>query len=162
MAFTIDDIMKSLSSFTGLGGGNDSNGGAQSFGAPSSGWSPQTQASPYSFGADIGKSLTSPSPAVSGLPQAGGLGSGLGFNVGTGQLALGGLQSLAGIFNSMQANNLAKDQFKFTKEITNANLNNSIKSYNTALGDRANARYFTQNQSQADADKYIADNRLSR
>lgn len=157
MAFSIDDIMKSLSSFTGLGGKEE---GATTFAAPTSGWSPTTPAAP-SFGALAGNTLTEGvTPSYNG--GGGGLGSGFGMNIGTGQLALGGLQSLAGIFGSMQANKLANEQFKFTKEITNSNLNNSIKSYNTALGDRANARYFTQNQSQADADKYIADNRLSR
>lgn len=153
MAFSIDDIMKSLSSYTGLG--KSDSGGAQAFAAPSGDWS----ANGSTFGSDVGASTTS------GMAPAGattGLGSGLGFNAGTGQLALGGLQSLAGIFNSLQANKLANQQFKFTKDVTNTNLNNSIKSYNTALSDRANSRYFTQNQSQADADAYINANRLAR
>lgn len=154
MAFSIDDIMKSLSSFSGLGGSGS--GGAQTFAAPSGGWS----ANQSTFGSDVGASTTAGMESAN--QAASGLGSGIGFNVGTGQLALGGLQSLAGIFNSLQANKLANQQFKFTKDVTNTNLNNSIKSYNTALGDRANSRYFTQNQSQADADAYIAANRLSR
>lgn len=154
MAFSIDDILKSLSSYTGLG--NSNSGGAQTFAAPSGDWS----ANNSTFGSDVGNSTTQGmQPAnMSGA----GSGSGFGLNVGTGQLALGGIQSLAGIFNSMQANKLANQQFKFTKDVTNTNLNNSIKSYNTALSDRANSRYFTQNQSQSDADAYIAANRLSR
>lgn len=151
MAFSIDDILKSLSSYTGLG--NSNSGGAQAFAAPTGDWS----ANGSTFGSDVGNSTTQ--GMQSAMP---GNGSGLGFNVGTGQLALGGIQSLAGIFNSMQANKLANQQFKFTKDVTNTNLNNSIKSYNTALSDRANSRYFTQNQSQSDADAYIAANRLSR
>lgn len=154
---TLADIMKSLSSFTGLGGGGDSSGAVASA-APTDTWSPTQPAVP-SFGTTAGNQLTE---GVTANYGGGGSDSGIGFNVGTGQLALGGLQSLAGIFNSMQANQLAKDQFKFTKEVTNTNLNNQIKSYNTTLSDRANARYFTQNQSQSDADKYIAANRLSR
>lgn len=154
MAFSIDDIMKSLSSYTGLG--NSGSSGAQTFAAPGGDWS----ANNSTFGSDVGASTTAGMQGAN--VAATGLGSGLGFNVGTGQLALGGLQSLAGIFNSLQANKLANQQFKFTKDVTNTNLNNSIKSYNTALSDRANSRYFTQNQSQAEADKYIAANQLSR
>lgn len=154
MAFSIDDILKSLSSYTGLG--NSNSGGAQTFAAPSGDWS----ANNSTFGSDVGNSTTQGMQPAN-VPSAGS-GSGFGLNVGTGQLALGGIQSLAGIFNSMQANKLANQQFKFTKDVTNTNLNNSIKSYNTALSDRANSRYFTQNQSQSDADAYIAANRLSR
>lgn len=153
MAFSIDDIMKSLSSYTGLG--KSDSGGTQAFAAPSGDWS----ANGSTFGSDVGAATTS---GMAPTGAATGLGSGLGFNAGTGQLALGGLQSLAGIFNSLQANKLANQQFKFTKDVTNTNLNNSIKSYNTALSDRANSRYFTQNQSQADADAYINANRLTR
>lgn len=152
MAFSIDDILKSLSSYTGLG--NSNSGGAQAFAAPTGDWS----ANGSTFGSDVGNSTTQGMQSANMSDN----GSGLGFNVGTGQLALGGIQSLAGIFNSMQANKLANQQFKFTKDVTNTNLNNSIKSYNTALSDRANSRYFTQNQSQSDADAYIAANRLSR
>lgn len=154
MAFSIDDILKSLSSYTGLG--NSNSGGAQAFAAPSGDWS----ANGSTFGSDVGNTTTQGMQAANVPTQ--GSGSGFGLNVGTGQLALGGIQSLAGIFNSMQANKLANQQFKFTKDVTNTNLNNSIKSYNTALSDRANSRYFTQNQSQSDADAYIAANRLSR
>lgn len=155
MAFSIDDILKSLSTYSGLG--NSNSGSAQTFAAPTGDWS----ANSSTFGSDVGNSLTEGvTPSYNG--GDGGLGSGLGFNVGTGQLALGGLQSLAGIFNSLQANKLANQQFKFTKDVANTNLNNSIKSYNTALSDRANSRYFTQNQSQSEADKYIAANQLSR
>ncbi|QHJ80346.1 MAG: hypothetical protein [Caudoviricetes sp.] len=154
MAFSIDDIMKSLSSYTGLG--KSDSGGTQAFAAPSGDWS----ANGSTFGSDVGAATTSGMAGAN--TSSSGLGSGFGLNVGTGQLALGGLQSLAGIFNSLQANKLANQQFKFTKDVTNTNLNNSIKSYNTALSDRANSRYFTQNQSQADADAYINANRLTR
>lgn len=159
MAFSIDDILKSLSSYSGLGssGAAALSSGAQSYAAPSGDWS----ANSSTFGSDVGNSLTEGvTPSYNG--GDGGLGSGFGMNIGTGQLALGGLQSLAGIYNAFQTNKLANKQFKFTKDVTNTNLNNSIKSYNTALSDRANSRYFTQNQSQAEADKYIAANQLSR
>jgi hypothetical protein len=75
---------------------------------------------------------------------------------------LRGLESLAGLYMGMKQLGLAKKQFKFTKEVTNTNLNNSIKSYNTALSDRARARGFTEGQSQSQIDSYTRDNSLSR
>ncbi|MNQ52230.1 hypothetical protein D3C85_662360 [compost metagenome] len=93
---------------------------------------------------------------------AGGLGAGLGMNVGTGQLALGGLGALAGVWNSMNQNKMAKDQFNFQKDFANTNLNNSIKSYNTSLEDRLNARGAVQGDSSAMTQDQIARNRLSR
>lgn len=85
-----------------------------------------------------------------------------GANMPTVQAGLGALTSLAGLFQGMQANKLARDQFRFTRDVTNTNLNNSITSYNTALSDRANARAKTQGDSDAERDSYVAANRLSR
>lgn len=91
-----------------------------------------------------------------------GLGAGLGMNIGTGQLALGGLSSLAGIWGALNSNKLANQQFKFTKDTTNTNLNNQIKSYNTALEDRITARAATQGQDSAYVNDYLNKNRLTR
>lgn len=107
-------------------------------------------------------------PAVAGAGNTpggaggSGLGAGIGFNVGTGQLALGGLSALAGIWGSMNQNKLAKDQFKFQKDVTNTNLNNQIKSYNTALEDRMNARGAVEGRSADFTADEIARRRLSR
>ncbi|MNF31601.1 hypothetical protein D3C85_662420 [compost metagenome] len=104
-------------------------------------------------------------PGAAPNPAAGasnGLGTGLGVNIGTGQLALGGLGSLAGIIGSNRQFGLAKDQLKFQKDFANTNLNNSIKSYNTTLEDRLNARGFAQGDSTAATQEQIARNRLSR
>lgn len=111
---------------------------------------------PPSFGAQAGNYLT----GQDAPGNTGGLGSLMTLK--NGQAALGGLSAISGILNSTKANQLAKDQFKFTKDVTNTNLNNQIKSYNTALGDRANARAFTQNQDQSVADAYYDKNRLNR
>lgn len=108
-----------------------------------------------SFGAQAGNYLTN-----NDSPAGGGLGSMMTLK--NGQAALGGLSAISGIMNSAKANKLANEQFKFTKDVTNTNLNNQIKSYNTALGDRANSRAFTQNQDQTVADAYIDKNRLTR
>jgi hypothetical protein len=89
-------------------------------------------------------------------------GSGLGMNIGTGQLALGGLAALGNLWGASKAQGLAEDQFDFTKKITNTNLNNQIKSYNTALADRIRSRTATEGGSQQDAEAYLQKNSLSR
>lgn len=91
-----------------------------------------------------------------------GAGNGLGFNLDTAKLAMSGLATLGGLWNAFQSQKMAKKQFNFTKDITETNLANSIKSYNTALGDRARSRGFTEGQSQSQIDSYVADNSLSR
>lgn len=91
-----------------------------------------------------------------------GLGQGLGMNIGTAQLGLGGLQSLMGWQGAKQAQKMAKDQFKFTKDVTNTNLANQIQSYNTALTDRSNTRAAMEGRDQASSDRYIEQNKLRR
>lgn len=86
----------------------------------------------------------------------------LGMNIPTFQLGLGALGSLANIYSGFQANKLAKDQLNFAKSVTNTNLNNQIKSYNTALEDRARSRATAENRDQSSADAYIAANKLTR
>jgi hypothetical protein len=75
---------------------------------------------------------------------------------------LQGLQTLAGMWMGMKQLSLAKKQFRFQKDITNTNLANQIKSYNTALSDRARSRGFTEGQSQNQIDSYVRDNSMSR
>jgi hypothetical protein len=85
---------------------------------------------------------------------------GLGLNMGTGQLALGGIQAGFNIWNSMQAQDLAKKTFAFNRDIANTNLNNSIRSYNTALEDRAASREaYTSGRFD---DSYVERNRARR
>ena len=83
-------------------------------------------------------------------------GTGLGFNLGTGQLVLGSIGTLGNLWAAFQAQNLAKEQFEFQKGVTNTNLANQIQSYNTSLIDRINARSFMQGDSQETTDAYIA------
>lgn len=87
---------------------------------------------------------------------------GLGMNMPTLQLGLGALQGLANLWGGFQANKLARDQFDFTKGITNTNLNNSIKSYNTSLEDRARARGAAEGQTAQQIASYVDQNRLTR
>ncbi len=116
----------------------------------------------YQPGQSIGMDFSGGAPQNPAL--SGGLGSlgNLGMNVPTVQLGLGALGSLANIYGGFQANKLAKDQLSFTKDITNTNLNNQVKSYNTALEDRARSRAVAENRDQASADAYIEKNKLSR
>lgn len=119
-----------------------------------------TPAMNYNPGATIGMGTnlgaSTPTPFLSGSASQ------LGMNVPTFQLGLGALGSLANIYGGFQANKLAKDQLNFTKSVTNTNLNNQIKSYNTALEDRARSRATAENRDQSTADAYIAANKLTR
>jgi len=92
----------------------------------------------------------------------GGLTDQLGLNVPTFQLGLGTLNSLGSLYGAFSGNNLAKQQLQFAKETTNTNLNNQIKSYNTALEDRARSRGAVEGQNQTTVDDYINKNRLTR
>lgn len=86
----------------------------------------------------------------------------LGWNAPTLQMGMQGLNTIGNIWGAWQSNKLAKDQLDFTKRITNANLSNQIKAYNTALEDRSRSRAFTEGQSSAEAQAYVDRNRLSR
>ena len=108
------------------------------------------------IGMNAGIGVDSPTSFLSGSANQ------LGMNVPTFQLGLGALGSLANIYSGFQANKLAKDQLNFTKSVTNTNLNNQIKSYNTALEDRARSRATAENRDQSSADAYIAANKLTR
>lgn len=130
--------------------GNNQN---QNFNTPAMGYQPGMTLGDY----------TSPGTSTAGNSSLfGGASQGLGLNIPTFQLGLGALGSLANIYGGFQANRLAKDQLSFTKDITNTNLNNSIKSYNTALEDRARSRAVAENRDQSTADEYIEKNKLSR
>ena len=74
------------------------------------------------------------------LGKTGTADSGLGFNLGTLNMGVNALAAIGGLYNAFQSNKLAKDQFAFTKEVTNTNLNNQIKTFNTTMEDRARAR----------------------
>lgn len=87
---------------------------------------------------------------------------GLGFNMDTLKLGLGGIQTIGNLWNSYQANKLAKETFNYTKDITDQNMANSIQGYNTSLADRIRARGAFEGQSQAEQDAYIKKNSFKR
>lgn len=86
----------------------------------------------------------------------------LGLNLGTLQGIVGGIGAIGNIWQSMQANRLARQQFSYMKDITETNLANQIKSYNTQIADRGRARGFTEGQTQEQIDDYVNSNSLSR
>lgn len=108
--------------------------------------------------ADIGANVISGSGDAA---QAGGYTPlGLGMNIPTLQLGMQGLGALGSLWGSFQSTKLAKDAFNFQKSLAERNYNNSIKSYNTALTDRATARGMVQGDSADKTRQYIQDNRL--
>lgn len=88
--------------------------------------------------------------------------SGLGFNIPTAGLALGGLQTLGNIWAAFEANKLAKEQFKYTKSVTDTNMANQLKTYNTGLEDRSRSRAVVEGQSAETAQAYIDKNKLTK
>lgn len=83
-----------------------------------------------------------------------------GMNLPTFQLGLQGLGTLGGLWGTLQSNRLARDSLNFQKDFAQKNLANSIKSYNTALTDRAASRGFVQGDSQEKTQQYINDNKM--
>lgn len=75
---------------------------------------------------------------------------------------MSGIGTLGNLWGANRALGLARDQFNFQKDFANTNLANQIKSYNTALEDRARSRAVVEGQSQDTAQEYIDRNRLSR
>lgn len=125
--------------------------------------------SPFGYlGNDIGDSFNFADIAKFGqsrsiIPNAMTAGaSPLGFNMDTMLLGLGGLKTIGNLWNSFQANQLAKEQFDFTKGITNTNLANQIQSYNTAMSDKINSRAFTEGRPDGYVEQYLAENKLQK
>ena len=115
-------------------------------------------------GYQVPQGITGPGVGQQVAPQVGGINNNLstplGMNLGTGQLALGGIGTIGNLWSAWQAQKLAKEQFNYQKGITDTNLANQIQSYNTALSDRINSRGFVQGDSQSTIDQYIEENSL--
>jgi hypothetical protein len=86
----------------------------------------------------------------------------LGWNAPTLQMGMQGAGMLSNLWGAWQSNRLARDQLDWTKKFANINLNNQIKSYNTALEDRSRSRAAVEGQSAAEAQAYVDRNRLTR
>lgn len=102
-------------------------------------------------------------PATGSMPVPGTAplaGAGLGLNLPTLQLGLGTLGTLGGLYASFKGLGLAKKQFRFEKQFAEQNMANQIKSYNTALEDRARSRGVVEGQTSAETQAYIDKNRM--
>lgn len=130
-----------------------------------SGWGAGTGISPVSslpsiIGGGVGTTMgtTAPVPTVNitrvATPK-------LGLNFDTANLALSGLSTIGNLWAAFQAQKLAKQQFNYTKQVTDTNLANQIKTYNTALSDRAGNRAVVYGD-QGYAQKYIDANSLAK
>ena len=86
----------------------------------------------------------------------------LGFNIPTFTLGLNALSSLGGLYNAFNLNNLANKQYNLQKDVLNTNLNNQIKSYNTALEDQLRARAVMETGNANAYDDQIEQRKLSR
>ena len=115
-------------------------------------------------GQPVAQGITGPGVGQQVAPQVGGINNNLStpldWNLGTGQLVLGGIGTVGNLWSAWQAQKLAKEQFNYQKGITDTNLANQIQSYNTALSDRMNARGFVQGDSQSTIDQYIEENSM--
>ena len=87
-------------------------------------------------------------------PPGMGLANGLG-------LGIQGLSVLGSLVMGLKQLSLANKQFAFQKQFATTNLTNQVKSYNTALADRLNARQVMQTGSTAGAQAQIDANKLS-
>ena len=113
---------------------------------------------------NMGSSLAPTSTLTNGItaPSMTGqtAGTGLGFNLGTANMVLGGIGTIGNLWMAYQAQKLAKEQFGFQKDITNANFANQLQSYNTALTDKINSRTAQEGGNTADAQAYVDNNKL--
>lgn len=75
-------------------------------------------------------------------------------------MVLSGVQALGSLWNSYQANKLAKEQVGLQREAFQTNLANQKQTYNTALEDRIRSRYNTEGRSSSEADQYINEHKL--
>ena len=94
------------------------------------------------------------------VPQIGGAGGGIGA-LGIANAAIGGIQALGNLWMGMKGLKLAKKQFKLNKKMTLTNLANQMKSYNTALADRARSRAVMEGQTEAEMNAYVNNNSLN-
>ena len=108
-----------------------------------------------------GSGVSAPVSVPAALPTAQ-MGTGLGFNMPTANLALSGLSTIGNLWAAFQAQKLARQQFKYTKNVTDTNLANQIKSYNTTLADRSYSRAKVEGRDTTSAQSYIDSNSLRR
>lgn len=85
-----------------------------------------------------------------------------GNNLPTWSLGFQGLTALTNLWQGLEANKIAKSTLNMNREFGNANLNNSIRAYNTNLEGRANLKRQMSGWSDQEMADYIAANKATR
>lgn len=85
-----------------------------------------------------------------------------GFNLGTMNSVMGGLNSLGQLWGARQGMKLAKDQWKTQKSVLNTNMMNQIQAYNNSLKDRLDTRAHMEGRDQASADAQYEERKARR
>lgn len=140
--------MNGFGSLGGMGGQGQSAFGGSSVPMAS------FDASSFMGGGTDFSSMGAPGGAAAGA--AGGMGA-----MGYAGAAMSGLETIGKLWGAFQAQKMAKKQFKHAKNMSLINLANQVKSYNTALSDRARSRAVMESQTDATRDAYVRDNSLS-
>ena len=136
--------------------------------ATGSGYYPQLATNAKSGGLSIAPGMQLSDQALNvgksgiGGKKPGVEGTGLGWNLGTAQLGLEGLNTLGNLWGAFQSNKLAKKSYKLTRDTAQANLANSIASYNTNLSGMARARARAEGKTDEQVNEFIAQNSLQR
>lgn len=117
-----------------------------------------TQEMAGQYGTDL--TMNGPATNVQGPPQSmlGGIGSWLGRD-GNMSGMLGGLGMLGQAWLGYQQLGAARDALNFQKTAFQANLKNSVQSYNNSLEDRIRGR--TANPNESDVQAYLAKHQLT-
>jgi hypothetical protein len=105
-------------------------------------------------------SVGAPPPTIGA--GGGGAMAAMGGPMGAAGAVISGIQTLGNLWMGFKAMKLAKKQYKFQKKMTETNLANQMKSYNTALADRARSRGVMEGQSADQVAQYINSNSLMK
>lgn len=114
------------------------------------------------YGAGMTAPMTPTLPGATPSLNQSMFGGGLGMNMDTAKLALSGIGTLGSLYGAFQAAGLAKKQFNYTRDVTETNLANQLKTYNTQLTDRANNRAIVEGRTPGETQSYIDRNQLTR
>ena len=85
-----------------------------------------------------------------------------GFNIGSVGTMVQGAGALMNAYLGFKNYKLAKEQLGFQKDAFNANLNNSIQTYNTSLEDRIRGRTAAHEGKEGEVQAYLAKHSLHR
>lgn len=84
---------------------------------------------------------------------------GLGKNPDTLKLGIGTIGTVAGLWNGLQQNKLARQSFQYQKGIWDTNLANQIRAYNMSIDDKFRSRAVVEGMSDAERDAAIERNK---